>query len=131
MGNIEDATILSKLPALSHLYLRFTVPHDGSVDPWFSTGEYNGHAPNSITDFRGHDYRLDIACQKLVVHWILTFAKQYLEKIPLVTLYGCIKNSTKAKWDKILKDERQSKGGEVHDMTEEKEMIKHWDLNDL
>ena len=126
-----DASILAKLPALNHLYLRFTAPINGMQDPWYNTGQHNGHAINPPSDFRGHTRRLDIGCQKVVVDWILVFAKEYLEKIPLVTLYGCIKHSTKAKWDKILKDERASKHGEVHAMTDEKQMIKHWDLDDL
>ena len=125
-----NASVLAKLPALNHLHLRFTAPINGMQDPWYSTGEHNGHALNP-SDFRGHTRCLDIACQKIVVDWILVFTKECLEKIALVTLYGCIKHSTKAKWDKILKDERASKRGEVHAMTDEKQMIKHWDLDDL
>lgn len=116
---------------ITHLFLRFNAPTDGKADPWYNTGKLNGHGEDMISDFQGRTRHWAIGCQKVVVDWILTFAKEYIEKIPKVTLYGNIKNSTKAKWDKILKDERESTGAEIHDMTDEKSIIEHWDTNDL
>jgi hypothetical protein len=131
-GNMGHASVLLELPALNHLFLRFTAPTDGVEDPWYNTGQFRGFRHRDWkSDFRGNYNHYSIGCQKVVVDWILTFAKEFIQKIPHVTLYGSIKHSTKAKWDKILKDERMSKGEDVHDMTDEKKVIRHWDIDDL
>ena len=90
-------------------------------------GYYIGYDRGS--DWRGNDERkTHVACQKVVVDWILTCAKPFVEKIPLISLTGFIKNSTKARWDEIFEDERK---GMHRDMSDEREVIKTWLFTEL
>ena len=125
----QEAVKLTTLPNLKHLYLRFRSPiYAGVDDPWGSTGAYNHDRIR--TDWRGNDPKVGFhtSCQKVLIDWILTYAKEYIEKIPKATLCGYIKNSTKEKWDKILADERN---GVHHDVTEAKKAIETWPDDEL
>lgn len=131
-SRVTATDILTGLKGLSHLYLRFTAPSDGAQDPWYDTGKYNGHVNDRRTfDFQGNATHWAVGCQKVLVDWILTFAKQHIQHIPNITLTGCIKDSIKTKWAKIFEDERGNMGKEVHEMESMKEVIKNWDLADL
>ena len=126
-----EATALVHLPALKHLFLRFRAPLN-TEDPWGGTGHLNGHSHHE--DWRGHTYLHNghcswhVSCQRVVVDWILTFALDYVKQIPGITLGGYIKNSTKAKWDKILHDERK---GIHHDLSMAKNAIWNWPIDNL
>ena len=97
-------------------------------DPWGYLGPYNGH--ESLCDFGGSraGQGFSTSCQKLIIDWILTFAKPCLEGIPKVILSGYIKHSTKLKWEAIFEDERN---GICHDMSAARYQIAHWPRDDL
>lgn len=127
-GMWREATILKHLPALAYLYLRFPATSDGMNDPGHNTGHLNGH--ESGTDWRGRARSFHISCEKVLVDWILTFAFEHIRSIPKITLYGYIKTSTKAKWDRSFnvgndQDERNE------DVEMAKVMVQNWDRNDL
>lgn len=46
------------------------------------------------------------SCQKAITEWILEWGKQWLIRIPHVTVSGYVKNSTKKNWNEIFKQER-------------------------
>jgi len=62
------------------------------------------------------------------VDWVLTYAKDYIKHIPQVLLTGYIKNSTKAKWERILADER---AGIQHNVVLEQQATSTWDTTDM
>lgn len=77
------------------LDLRFMSPkHKDARDPWV-----NALHPDGI----GNRH----SCQKIWIDWFLTFLLPHLQEckgIKRVTLSGCIKNSTRLKWEQILRD---------------------------
>lgn len=122
------ASILSSLTHLTSLQLYFRSPSD-TMDPWGYTGHLNGYT--DLQDFQGNcDNNFLTSCQKILLDWILTFAKRYIDHIPRVALSGYIKNSTKFKWESILRD-RYS--GAAYDFDEKvaKEAIGQWPRYDL
>ncbi|KAK4497717.1 hypothetical protein PRZ48_010370 [Zasmidium cellare] len=117
------AAMLRDLPHIKSITLRFTSPFDAlTYDPFGYTGSYHNDL-DWYHDWKGNRDQDGFAtsCQKTVVDWILTYAKEYIAHIPEIKLEGAIKHSTKMKWDLIFKDE---KNGIAHDMTEAKEAIR-------
>ncbi|KAF2737032.1 hypothetical protein EJ04DRAFT_574885 [Polyplosphaeria fusca] len=53
---------------------------------------------------------ISLGCHKKVVDWILAGAFPFIKDIKTVKLTGCIKNSVKMRWDRILKIEYQERG---------------------
>lgn len=84
--------VLKILPQLNHLELAFPSP-----------------ATEAAIDF--NYVSQPWKCQLLIVDTILTFAFPYIKHIPEVELCGAIKNTTKGKWTRIL---REDKGGIPH-----------------
>lgn len=93
--------------------------------PWGVRGRYNGFA--SHYDSAGNREWVGVGfktpCQKILIDWILTYAKEYIAHIlligwtlsytkdyiahiPQVVLTGNIKTLTKMKWEPIFADER-------------------------
>lgn len=70
------------------------------------------------------------SCQRVIVDWILTFAKEQIEHIPRVILTGYIKKSTKAKWDAIFERARQGEDIQA-EISNAQEAIRSWPLDDL
>jgi hypothetical protein len=52
-------------------------------------------------------------CQKMIVEWILRWAKPYLVMLPSVSFGGYIKHSTRTPWDAILRQEQQGSSQSV------------------
>lgn len=52
-------------------------------------------------------------CQKILVDWILSFAKPFIEHIPEIQLAGSIEHSTRQKWEKIFADQKRGIRSEV------------------
>ena len=122
-----EASALVQLPALKHMFLRFRAPLE-EYDAWGGLGKHNGYWSEYDTrDWRGN-YTWHISCQRLLIDWILTYAKDFLKQIRNVTLCGFIKNSTKVKWDHILKKERE---GIDHHMSHEMLQIENWPRDEL
>ena len=124
----REATMLKHLPSLSDLRIRFPAPSDGIKDPWYRLGHFNGF--DGSTDWRGNSRSFHISCQKLLVDWILTFAKEHIDAIPKISLTGYIKDSTKTKWDRILKEGKNNEDVE-EEIKMAKKMIQSWDRNAL
>lgn len=125
----QQASTLIQLPQLKRLYLRFKSPLWACQDdPWGRTGDSNRVLAHlSLDSHHSHDWRGNskedgshTSCQTVLIDWILTYGKEFLEKIPRVTLCGYIKNSRKAKWESILAEERN---GIQHDVTKAKQEI--------
>lgn len=106
------------------LDLRFMSPKRVDArDPWydrnkidFGTREFV-YLENGVrqTGFRH-------CCQKTWIDYFLTLALHYhfrrMPNIKNITLSGCIKNSTREKWERILKDEKRGTPV-VHDMQDD------------
>lgn len=124
-----DAKVLRDLPFLQSLRLHFRSTISAADDSaWQYTGTFNGH--EWYCDFRGMRDREGFAtpCQKILVDWILTYAKDYIQHTPQVQLTGYLKDSTKEKWERIPADER---AGVQHDMEEGKRAVQTWPTDDL
>ena len=70
------------------------------TDPWVGMSDKEDQQPG----FEG--YPITCSCQKVIVDWILQWAKEYIVQFDKVSLEGYIKNSTKHNWDAILEQER-------------------------
>ncbi|KAF2173355.1 hypothetical protein M409DRAFT_15640 [Zasmidium cellare ATCC 36951] len=108
VGAPDLAATLRDLPHIKSITLRFTSPFDAMMyDPFGYTGEYRNDL-DWYHDWHGNREQDGFAtsCQKTIVDWILTFAKEYVQHIPEIKLAGAIKNSTKMKWDLIFKEEK-------------------------
>ena len=107
---IPDAAILLKISTLEHLILRFRSPFNAIVDDPSGWTWRRGTGPSvknpvftlPLTSCwpNGEYHELPhlgcpTSCQKVLVDWILTFAKKYIAHITKVTLCGFIKNSTR------------------------------------
>ena len=133
------AAVLRSLPSLAHLYIRFQPPRSNPSlypserhvrDPWCWVSEYRpvyGFGPPR-SDRCSRWAHAEGTCQRLLTDWILTYAKEYIETIPKVTLCGFIKKDIRDKWQSILWDERE---GISHDMTAAKRVIETWEMQDL
>ncbi|KAF2838275.1 hypothetical protein M501DRAFT_1017296 [Patellaria atrata CBS 101060] len=49
------------------------------------------------------------SCQKVLVDWILSFGFEYIKHIPRIELKGCVKDSTRRKWESIFDERREGK----------------------
>ncbi|KAL1594396.1 hypothetical protein SLS60_010156 [Paraconiothyrium brasiliense] len=98
-----------RLEDLVHLDLRFMSPnHPDARCPWAALARARGISEHS--------------CQKTWIDWFLTFALKYFIGWKVrVTMSGCIKDSTRAKWEPILK---QARDNEVNDMVDEEAAIR-------
>lgn len=124
-----NAAMLLQLPFLKSLRLHFRSPIGMADDsPWQHMGPYNGY--ERFCDYAGYRDRTGFKtpCQKFIVDWVLTYAKSYIQHIPKVLLTGYIKNSTKAKWDGILAQER---AGTPYDERADKQVISTWPDTDM
>ncbi|KAF2794800.1 hypothetical protein K505DRAFT_360752 [Melanomma pulvis-pyrius CBS 109.77] len=102
---------LEIMKSTQYLELCFRNPFEGwSNDPWCTLHD----AMDLPAKDRG-------SCQKIIVDWILTFAKPYIEHIPKIELTGFIKHSTKGKWDTIFEEQRTKKV--YYEMANEREDI--------
>ena len=95
--SIVDCDILSKnsLPNLKRLDIIFRSTR------WAPLGD-----PFLPDEEPALSIRRPWSCQKVLTEWILSFAHGHLKHIPQVRLEGCIKRSTKEKWEAIFRDER-------------------------
>jgi hypothetical protein len=121
--NAHHIQVLQKIGTLEQLNLHFqiTPPREDVVEGYLYSGpvHWTGHDPwNSRGSVR---FQKEVACQKDVVDWILTLALPYLRGIPSITLSGHIKNSTRAKWERIFANERK---GAVPDMSAERQSVR-------
>jgi hypothetical protein len=119
-SHIQD---LQKIGTLEQLNLHFqiTPPREDVVGGYLYSGpvHWTGHDPwNARGTVRSQS---EVACQKDVVDWILTLALPYLRGIPSITLSGHIKNSTRAKWERMFANERK---GVVPDMSAERQSVR-------
>ncbi|KAH6865969.1 hypothetical protein BKA58DRAFT_471887 [Alternaria rosae] len=87
------ACMLQDIPTLKNLGIVFGTPYSYDSNPWFGTRRLDG------LPIEQHP------CHKIMVEWGLIFAFPYLKHIPNVRLTGCIKTSTKLKWENILSNE--------------------------
>jgi hypothetical protein len=103
------------------LYFRSTIM-SAADDPWRYTG-----ASRPFDDDCDHQGRHEwegctSSCQKEIADFILTYALDYVRNVPKVRLDGYIKDSTKKKWEDILRDLCQGRGDQ-HDMSAAKALI--------
>jgi hypothetical protein len=109
--------ILCQLKTLEHLEFHFQVtPPDPSnrmacLEPFLRRIQTNNMTV--------------VTCQKVLVDWFLTLALVYIRHIPHISISGHVKNSTRANWEAIFEDERQSI---EHDMSAQVQNILslHW-----
>jgi hypothetical protein len=114
--------VLQTIGTLEQLNLHFQVtpPREYVVDGYLYSGpvHWTGHDPwnhcGSVW------FQKEVACQRDVVDWILTLALPYLRGISSITLSGHIKDSTRAKWERIFADERK---GVAQDMSAERQFV--------
>ena len=89
----SKARVLQDIPTLKSLEIVFGTPYSYASNPWFGTRLLNGLTVEQYP------------CHKIMVDWALVFAFPYLKHIPNVRLTGCIKASTRTKWENILSNE--------------------------
>lgn len=97
--------MLKKIPTIRTLDFRFMSPkHPSAVCPWNAPSPFDYYSPQ-----KPH------SCQKVWVDWFFTLALDQLGHCSFkITMSGCVKDSTRAKWEPIF--EAESKGLK-HDMT--------------
>ena len=125
-----SATILTNLPQLKSVesHFRSTI-RSACAGPWGYKGSFNGYG--SYQDVHGNNSgQFLTACQKILVDWILTFAKSYIEHVPRVYLTDYIKDSTRTKWNSILQEARSGRVSEF-DIKAAKDVIRAWPVHDL
>ncbi|KAF2808841.1 uncharacterized protein BDZ99DRAFT_463705 [Mytilinidion resinicola] len=108
------------MPNLRHLELNFqSTKHGIQTDPylWRMFPARSAHVLQQPT-----------SCHKILVQWILTAAKKWIQHIPRVELTGYIKTSIKNEWDQILNDERNGVHHSVDSRLREYMRMKnhHW-----
>lgn len=98
--------MLKAINTIQDLDFRFMSPkHRDAVCPWY-WGTLGMHKHS---------------CQKTWVDWFFTFALAHLDGCNFnITMSGCVKNSTRAKWEPILQD---VVNGVEHDLTAQREAI--------
>ncbi|KAF1992578.1 hypothetical protein K402DRAFT_416225 [Aulographum hederae CBS 113979] len=86
----NTASRLKTFTGLKDLTIRFMGSNVGKhYDPWYDPWD---------------DESEPVACLKVLVDWILSYAFRHIKQIPHVYLEGCIKDSVRAKWEPALKD---------------------------
>jgi len=98
---------IRKIPTLKFLDLRFMSPNNPvAVCPWKKLN------PKKFLH----------SCQKAWIDLFLTFALEHLRQCKgKISLSGCVKDSTRKKWEEIFADEH---AGVLHDMEERKKLIR-------
>jgi hypothetical protein len=97
---------LANFPMLEHLSFHFHILPPKQIDnevvysrdPWL----------------RADPERTEVSCQKAFVNVFLTLALEHIRHIPKITLSGHVKDSTRRKWESILRDEKM---GVRHDIS--------------
>lgn len=116
-------TILSQanIPNLKRLGIKFPSPIYGQfTDPWARRKALDD--PHVLMRY------LPMACHKVLVDWIMIFAKASVEHIPQVYLEGYVKTSVKAKWVAIFEAQKQ---GSYVDVSEDLKAIETTPLSSL
>jgi hypothetical protein len=112
MQDFKGVYRLKELDTLHHLHFRFQ-----TSPPYWQDGVWNS---GDLWHCMRRRQNRDVSCQKISVDWFLTLAFNGLRHIPKLTYSGHIKDSTRQKWDKVFKDERD---GKLHDFSREIEDI--------
>ncbi|PVH99534.1 hypothetical protein DM02DRAFT_711291 [Periconia macrospinosa] len=95
-----------QLSHLETLEIEFPNPYEEDIlTPWSNLMWVNRHDDQWKQEF---SWMRKYPCYKTMVDWLLTFAYPNLERVPKVKLVGCIKDSTRAKWEKIFSERTKS-----------------------
>ncbi|KAF2751942.1 hypothetical protein M011DRAFT_473238 [Sporormia fimetaria CBS 119925] len=88
------ARMLTRLPNLKNLVVKFRAPRYGPVDsPWTQPWPVDAL------------WRSPFACQKVTTTLILTLMFQYIQHVPRIGVEGYVKDSTRAAFDGVVKSE--------------------------
>ncbi|KAF2130541.1 hypothetical protein P153DRAFT_288711 [Dothidotthia symphoricarpi CBS 119687] len=107
--HMVQASVLTTFKALQKLDLRFISPkHQEAACPWHIISLCSSQANTYATH----------SCQKVWIDWFLTFAWDYLKALRGVkfSLSGCVKDSTRTHWERVLNDLRNDWTSDIKDL---------------
>ncbi|KAI7529663.1 hypothetical protein KC331_g15095, partial [Hortaea werneckii] len=113
LPGINDAFSTRPSPPPAHIFPTL-LPHLKYLDIYFQSTarrSYNPWHTNEMTSdrdrraFLTEDLGMDLQrmpCQRILHDWILTYAYEFIRRIPKVELTGFIKIPVKTKWERLL-----------------------------